>query len=430
MATLCAFDSFVITTGAIGTTFTRVFTDSGSGVTFQPTFVFLFWSGHPFGGSGIGRQDMQQGRGFAISPTVRGLNAALSEDGVGTSNCTHNLDRIACVAIGSLVSSASAGRLDVDAVLVNGMRFIIDEVFAQPISVGLLALGGDLASAALVDYLAADDVCATDPIDVTGFGFDPVMGLGLGDGQATLGPDGGTNRINVEAFRSVAEQGAWCGASDSGVATSDTARYERFGDIALARIVSSGSVRFRNTFNALITDGFRFNCVEDNNDLFVLAGLLGGSFSIEEFVTRTSIGDITLTPGFETSGGIIMSVNTTEAPDNNSPSVPKQNSMSIGAFSGIGVLQGCYYAFDLDGVGTTQVTAGRRDSVYMRGDEAASPALAGSIDVTAIGATTVTLNQSVADPTAAHCIAILFGTRGAVPATGLVPNMRLLGVGQ
>ncbi len=424
MATLCAFDSFVISTGAIGTTFTRVFTDTGSGATFQPTFMFLFWTGHPFGGSGIGRQDMLQGRGFGISPTVRGYAAMGSDDGLAASNASRDMNSDGCVGI--VQGGSRVGRLDVDAILATGARFIIDQVFTQPIGLGILALGGDLASVGQVLHIGPDDACVTDPVDVTGYGFDPAAGISIGANES-LTPGSSLGRLELGMFRSVAEQGAWAGASDNDAGTSETARFNRFADIALARTRPSTSIAYRNSFNSLITDGFRFNCLEDDSDNLFIAGLLGGSFSIVEFLTRTSVGIITLTPGFRASGGIIMTHNTSESVSNNLGQI--DNSASIGAFSGIGAAQGCYYAFDLSGVGTTQVTAGRRASVYMRGDEAASPAIDGSIEVTAIGPTTVTLTQSIADPTPAHCIAILFGARGVAP-TGFVPSLSLLGVGQ
>jgi hypothetical protein len=331
--------------------------------------------------------------------------------------------------VGLVQAGSRVGRLDVDAVLADGMRFIIDQVFVQPISVGLLAMGGDLASAGQVTHAGADDACATDPVDVTGYGFDPVAGIAI-SGNNSLSAGASRGRVMMGMFRSVAQQGAWAVASDDDGGTSENGRYNRFSDIALMRVRPSGtSVPFRNDFNSLITDGFRFNCLEDDDDIFFIAGLLGGSFHIEAFLTRTSIGTIVLTPGFEVSGGIIMSHNTSESIDNDTGQL--DNSANIGAFSGVGALQSCYYAFDLNGVGTTQVTVGRRGgSVYMRGDEVASPAIDGSIEVTAIGPTTVTLTQSIADPTAAQCIAILFGTRGQVAVTGLVPSLGLLGVGQ
>lgn len=426
MATFCAFDSFIITTGIVGTTFTRVFTDSASGATFQPTFVFLFWTGHPFGGSGIGRQDMLQGRGFAFSTVLRGYACMGSDDGLAASNASRDMNDDGCV--GLVQGGSRVGRLDVDAVLATGMRFIIDQVFTQPISVGLLALGGDLVSAGQVTHVGPDDACATDPVDVTGYGFDPAAGISIGANE-TLTTGSSLGRLILAMFRSVAQQGVVALASDNDVGTSETSRYNRDADIALARVRPSQSIAYRNSFNALITDGFRLNCLEDDGDSSFIAGLLGGSYHIETFLTRTTLGTIILTPGFEVAGGIIMSHNTSESVDNDTGQL--DNSASIGAFSGvIAALQACYYAFDLSGVGTTQVTAGRRGgSVYMRGDEAASPAIDGSIEVTAIGATTVTLTQSVADPAAAQCIAILFGVRAAAPS-GLVPSLALLGVGQ
>jgi hypothetical protein len=220
-------------------------------------------------------------------------------------------------------------------------------------------------------------------------------------------------RGNMGMFRSVTQQGVWAGSSEGAGATSSTAALTRHGDIALSRMNDSGSVANRRTFNSLITDGFRFNCVEDNNDLYQILGMLGGSYHIEEFVTRTSTGDITLTPGFEAAGGIIMSCTNVEAVDNDSDSTPKQFGQCLGAFCGIGPdEQRCMYGFDENGLATSEVTRGnRKGSVYMRGDEASSPALAESIEVSAIGATTITLNQSVAASVAKHCIALIWGTR-------------------
>ncbi len=274
----------------------------------------------------------------------------------------------------------------------------------------MIGLGGDL-DASIVEYLGADDACVTDPIDVTGFGHDPVCGIGITAEDTVHGVGSSLGRLSMGMFRTVAQQGAWASASDAQGPTSEAARYSRFGDISLMRERPSSSVGFRNTFNSLITDGFRFNCVEDNSDLIQIAGMIGGSYHLEEFVTRTTLGTITLTPGFEVAGGIIMSHNISESVDNDTGQL--DSSASIGAFSGVqSRKQGVQYTFDLDGVGTTRGILGKRNgAVYMRTDEAASPVLEGEIKVQSINATTVVLDQVVADATAAHCIALLFGTR-------------------
>lgn len=411
---LCAIDTFIVSTSDIvTTTFTRKFTDAASGLAFQPAFVMLFCSGRAAGTSGLNRGNAQHSRGIALSPTKRSFISAVGTDAVGTSYAVRNVGIDACVNLMATSGGvASSGKLDCDAVLVDGMRFVVDEVFEQDVSIGVIALGGDLSNVDFVHHIPADDACATDPVDVTGFGFDPAMGIALVHGGDGTAPDT-DSRIGMGAFRTTTEEGAWASGSQDGAATSDTARYQRYVDAAMSRVSPSGNVSYVNDFNALITDGFRFNCIDDNDVDSYIYGLLGGSFSVLEFDTRATIGTITLAPGFEVAGGIIMSCNAAESIDNTHDAEPKHSGMCIGAFNGIRASQQlCYYVFDEDALATTQVTVGNRfGSVYMRGDEAASPVLDGSIEIQTINATQVILNQSVADPVAAHCIAILFGTR-------------------
>lgn len=414
MSTLCAVDNFVVlATDTVSTTYTRQFTDAATGLAFQPTVVMLFCTGRTVATSGIGRGDMQHSRGFAISTTNRAYISGVSVDAVGTAYAKKTASVTGCLGLMATTgAAATSGILDVDAVLVDGMRFILDEVFEQDIAVQLIALGGDIDTANIVDYVAADDACVTDPIDITGFGFDPVMGVAITQGGDPPWPKADT-RTGFGGFRSTAEEGTWGSGVEDGVGTMTSARYSRYGDISLARVGTSGGVRFRNDFNSLITDGFRLNCLEDNDVNHYILGLLGGSYSILDFVSRTTVGTITLTPGFEVAGGIILGVHAAESVDNDSDAADGQ-SMSVGVFNGIRASQQfCHYCFEADAVATSEVTVGSRyGSVYMKGDEAASPALDGSIEIQEINSTQVILNQSNPDAIAGHCIAILFGARG------------------
>lgn len=413
MSTLCGHSVFVTDSADIATTtHDIVFTDSGSGLAFQPNLVLFFWGG---GSSDVflARGNSNQGRGWAVSATDRASAGVLNVDAVGTTIAHRAMLNDTVMFQIDSASNITLGRLDFSGFNVDGIRLITDEAFsASGVRVSMLGLGGDLDTAAIIEIVMADDACVTTPRDFTGFGFDPVFGMAMGYGDAALGVKDFESRSNLRVFRSAAQQGAWGGSSEDAVATSSTARYNRFGDIALIRCTDSGSVRVREDFNALITDGFRLNCLEDNDDRFFMMGLLGGSFHTEEFVTRTSTGDITLTPGFRVSGGFIMSSNAVESVDNDSDALPKKNSFCFGIFSGVlPSEQKCYYGFDENALATSQVTGGSRAAVYMNGDQAASPVIDESIEVSAIGATTITLNQSIAGATAHHCIAVLFGTR-------------------
>jgi len=416
-----------------GVTYDIVFTDSGSGITFQPKVTLFFWGGGvPFSGF-LMRANSNGGRGYAISPTDRACVAALNVNGVGTSVAkrAHLTDTVFC-QIDTGAPNVTKGRLDINALNVNGIQLIVDESFSvDGMRFSMLGLAGDLDEAAIIQAIMADDGCASDPRDFTGFGFDPEFGMGIGMGDADLKVTDFESRSNVGMFLSGVQQGAWGNSSVDGAATSATARYEKFGDIALVRVTDSGNVRLRQSFNAFITDGIRLNCIEDKDDRYSMLGLAGGSFHIEEFVTRTSTGTIILTPGFEVSGGFIISANSVESLTNDDDALPKNNSFSMGCFSGVGVGdQSCYYGFDKNGLATTEVTSGRRaSSVYMRGDEAAAPTLVESIEVTDILATTVELTQSVAGATAHHCIAVLFGTRASVAPAGGGGHKEFNGIG-
>ena len=413
MSTLCGISSLVTNSADVATTtYGIVFTDGASGLAFQPNVVFFFWGG--LADTELVRGNINYGRGFATSTTNRGYAAGFSTDAVGTTVARrgHNSDAVVIQLDGTTL--LTDGRLDLSAFNVDGITLIVDEAFSVTgMQITMIGLGGDLASANIQQFLTNDDGCVTDPLDVTGYGFDPVFGLALNGGQDSFGISSSESRNSMGVFRTVAQQAAWAGSSEGVGGTTSTAALTRMGDIALNRMNDSGSVAYRADFNSLITDGFRFNCLEDNNELIQILGLLGGSFHIEDFVTRTSTGDITITPGFEAAGGIIISCCNVEGATNDNDSIPKKFGQCLGAFCGIGPdEQRCMYGFDENALATSEVTRGnRKGSIYMRGDEAASPALAESIEVTAIGATTITLTQSVAASVAKHCIAIIFGTR-------------------
>ncbi len=382
---------------------------------FQPVAIILIWSDRA-GGNALGRATMQLGKGFAVSPTSRRAWVIRSTDAVPTTDGRAGM-RDCAVLRWHPTASISDGRLDYDAVLATGARFIVDEVFGADTRIDVIGLGGSFL-AEIGDIILPDtgDPTAT----ISGLGFQPECVLFGGIGNDTVPIHDSASAAHVFAgMVSTAEQ--FChGLATNGAAApnSETTRFERYGDIACGRTRGGGGVRGVFDFNAFTSDGFVVNVTQDNDDAYPFLALRGGSFAIEEFVTKTDGADIVIPVGFRASGGIIVSHHTTESVDDDTTQVTLLG--SHGVFSSP-TERGCHFVYDEDSEPTMRTASGlRNDSVYARMTQAASPVVAGLGDIKQIDPTDVVLVMDDPDPDAAHGVLIAFGPTATAALTGSV----------
>lgn len=392
----------ILSSDIVGTTFTL---DFG----FAPTALLLIWNGRSIVNS-IGRQDIHVGRGWAVSTTARAFTVSLSRDNTGSSISKRVGNQTGCMGIAS--DSATDGILDLDALLGNGARFIIDEQFAVDIHVDILALGGDINQAFAGTELLPTGGTVPRIESVIGVGFSPECVLFM---SAATGTDGQDNdsQTSFGAMVSATDQGCISGASKDNSASMATARYARHGDIAHAVVLSTGFIDPRFQFSSFDPDGFSYNYLERNPDLVYFLALAGGDYAIKEFLTKLDGTDIDVTVGFRSAGGIVLSACTTEPADNDTEATPKKEVQAEGIWSsadGVAFDQAAGWAYDEDSLGTSRAaTAQRNDAVYVRGTEVAAPAVDGQMSVKSVGPTITTFVMDNPDPSAAMAFGIFFG---------------------
>ncbi len=410
---------------AVNTTFTL---DFG----FQPTALILIWSGRS--GVGIGRQDVHIGRGWAVSTTSRAYTESHMQDNLSTTVSKRISGQDGCM--GTVLDGVSDGKLDLDAILTDGARFIIDVVFSTDITVHVLALGGDInqAFASFEDLITSGSPVPKD-VAVTGVGFQPDIVLFMSSRDQTDGVGDSTSVTIFGGMVSATDQGAMSGAALNGAATTSTGRFARHGDIANAGVSPSGSVNSRFQFSSLDADGFTYNYLEKSDDRVYYLALAGGSYAIKEFLSKTDLTDIDVTVGFRPAGAVILSACTAEAgPTSDDDAIPKKYVQMEGMFSsplGFVFNQCAHWGYDEDALSTSRVaTALREDAVYVRGTEVASPAVAGQMRVKAIGDTVTKFVMDDADPDAALAFGIFFGPAAAPGEVQITASVEVMFQGQ
>lgn len=387
---------------------------------FQPAAIILIWSDRA-GTNALGRATMQIGKGFAVSPTSRRAWVIRSTDAVPTTDSRAGM-RDCAVLRWHPTASISQGRLDYDAVLATGARFIVDEVFGADTRIDVIGLGGSF-QAELGDLILPDTDIT--PHTISGLAFQPECVLFGGIGNDTVPIDDSASASHVFAgMVSAAEQFCHGLAADgTGMPNSETTRFERYGDMAGGRIRGAGGVRGVFDFNAFTADGFTIDITQDNDDAYPFLALRGGSFAIKEFLTKTDGTDIVIPIGFRMAGGIIVSHHTTESVDDDTTQLTLLG--SHGVFSSP-TERGCHFVYAEDGVPTMRTASGlRNDAVYARMTQAASPVVAGLGDIKQIDPTDLVLVMDDPDPDAAHGVLVAFGPVATAALSGTVTPMLL-----
>lgn len=280
MAVAVADGTITITTGAIGTTFTV------SGLSFQPKALLFFWSGRATNGQA--EADHKFGMGIAVSTTSRRAMTTQSDHGTTTTATDRRLATTACIAT-LTIAGAIDGLADLDAILSDGFRLIIDDVFSAALQVGWLALGGTDLTVATIVAIAVPAAPGDQDITVTGF-----TASAADQAVIFLGSVGAPDTTTTHscfclgaAAGSALNNAVMAGISVDAQATSVTASYCRAGE-SLARAFGEGLIDIRGSVTAWLTDAFRINWAEVvSGEDFVALCLKGGQYAVGNALTST-----------------------------------------------------------------------------------------------------------------------------------------------
>ena len=279
-----ASSSLTLTTGAIGTTLTV------SGLSFQPKALLFFWSGRATDGANFG--DHRFGTGIAISTTNRRVQGTLSQHNAANAD-SYTVWSDDCVIMTVTNTGALDGKADLDAILSDGFRLIIDDAFSANLRVAWMAWGGD-------DLTDVDLVGITEPILTGDQDITTAFGLNTGlDDKAVIFIGGGYGTVNAINADSTWMLGAaagntivnavCAGSSLDAAGTMDTYSYAINGE-CIANCSTANAVTSRASLTAWLSNGFRLNWAEVDvlrTQEFAALVMKGGRWEVGDALTST-----------------------------------------------------------------------------------------------------------------------------------------------
>lgn len=325
----CASGTITLTTGGIGTTFTV------SGLPFQPKAIFFAHSGRAAVGQAEGTHRF--GAGFAVSTSSRRCYSSFSDHAQAT--MTNGIVALNDCVVGAQNNVLGmAGKADLDAVLSDGFRLIIDQVFAVAMIVGWEAWGGDLTDAQIVDFT---DPGAPGNLDVaTSFslntGKDDKAVIFLGINGTGFGTPGGDSCwfIGAAAGHSIVNA-VLGGMSDNGLADAITCSYCRLGECVA--LVDPDVVNRRASVTAWdpAGNGFRLNFAEVGGGGVSYSALVlkGGRWFIGSGLTATDGSNVVEATPYVPKGILVASHNKAE---NASDVTAPHDERSVGVADAVG----------------------------------------------------------------------------------------------
>lgn len=372
--------NFAVSTGAIGTT-----QNVAHGLSAAPTVMIGFWNGRTESVDTSGTANHRRGIGFAgSSPTTdRRCRSGVSDDAATTARANFRCQNDCFV---TNVTTAAAGKLDINSVDATNVQFIVDEVFAVALRVFLLVMTGTDITVSVTGAFNAPLAAGNQTVTVTGFTAgatdQAVFFMGGKDNDATDNTVGVSSAISFGVMAgSAAEEAVWVGWSDdeANPTTMNTGRYCLRGEciavpdpnVATPQTNGTGIVGRAQAHgtNPWLTDGFQINWIETPGNspgpLIYFLAIKGLQFAVGEILTSTTLGANvnSETEGFTPVGAILVSAGL--GAFSIADQTTGNDSWSMGVWTGL-TTRGSMWIGDEDAAGTSDVyTAVEFDNVWI-----------------------------------------------------------------
>jgi len=405
-------------------------TGSGSTVTvttgFQPKVFFLWTNGRNSATDTVGADEHIRGFGVGVSLTDRRAVCTQSQDPstdanggiVADSGVYHTVDAALCVLDDQGGTDHFDGQLEVDAILSNGFRLIVDpnmdEFFdSGAVRVHYLALGGsDLANIVTGEFTEPG---ATGNQDVTSLGFQPdavILFSGMISSAAPAQGDDSTLTVGFAAGSGNPNDVVLAGASNNGADPMQTVSYSLGGEsIALFDAAIAGP-NGRAEVDAWLSNGFSLNWIERaaSRRIFYVA-LQGGRHAVGDLLTSTSTTQFSETGlSFSPLAGLFMSHNKAQS---TADAAQDHDEWSMGGVT-TAATRRASCLLDQDNLATSSVgTAVEHDELYC--NVGTSNTIEGLMDVVSVNSDGWTFVMDDADPAQSF---VGYWAMAAGPATG------------
>lgn len=376
---------------------------SVSGVGFQPKIVIFLPTDDTANGVLV---DTHFGMGVGISSSERWAFTANDEDAQGTSDSHQESSNALCIVHndpGEATADYEADFVSLDA---DGFTINITTAPGTAKRVGYLALGGsDLTNVAAGGF-NGDNALGTQAVTGVGFQPDAVIFASIGRGAAVTNGTAFTPSVGLAV--SPTQRGCTAGASQSGQATSDTARQQRT-DACILIIQAPGAIIGEADFSSFDADGFTIDWSDANNSFVFYLCLKGGQYAVGDVTSQTGTGEWSETGvGFTPAAGLFASfcnaANGGEVDD-------LKLSLGVATSSGDRFVAGCVSE---DNQATTDCDNYQDDALMYQNYDFAQGVL-GAADFVSWDADGFTLDQTDADPTGNQ---ILYLVMGALAVAG------------
>jgi hypothetical protein len=246
------------TTDIIGTTKTK------SGLAFQPKVLIAYWGGRSDLVNALSRANHFKGLGFGTGIADRRVASVKSRDAVATSECSRSAREDAIITRMSPTANSFDGIADVDAILADGYRLIVDQVFGGNMVAHVLALGGSSVLNAVTGRFNLNT--ATGLQSITGLAFQPTIVLFVTSWRDEDPPySTSSGLLAVGGMKSGTAQGYVTHRMADGQATAAGSSACHQGDNALGECRTSGNIRMRFEFDSMLVNGFRINVLDTDS---------------------------------------------------------------------------------------------------------------------------------------------------------------------
>lgn len=354
------------------------------------------------------RGDHRRGVGMGASATNRGAIAHLVDDSVGTT-FTRAAMRDDCVFFILTGAGAYGGQLDIDAILGDGVRFILDVGFSATMLLNVQILGGEALTKAEVGTFQSNNLLGVQTVPLVDGALVPAVAFFTGIGENDAVPDIGPRCRGCMTGVMVAsgEEGYLSNADETAVGTTENYAACLMGPESYMRQSTSGANTNRFRFDGFAAGEFSIDFTEEDDDVQMYMVIEGGEWTVVEFDTSLGSGDITAASGlsFRPSGAIFLSGHDVEDVVNNEH---QPDSWSDGMLSSLDQ-QRVHTTRSEDAVATSNVTRTQREgAIYERTNS--SNNVTARMFVKRINNDGLTCAMDIVEPSAAaHVTLVVFG---------------------
>lgn len=307
--------SFTVSTGAVGTTFDVT---GLTGIHSSSKFwALLWWSGRAT--TGFAEEDVRVGLGLLTGTASRRSYSMFLDHGSASEVSVGSKENDCCIHTVT-TGPAIEGKCDLDSVITDGLRFIVDDQFVTAVVVGGIAVwGSDITDVGIVDF---DSPTATGDDDASlNFGF--ALNTGIDDkaiitisnrnssfgSAANIGALG----LSVIAGDTIAQAAVGIRASH-GVNPTTNNRACRTG-VSINGMATVDQITHRASATAWLSTGARLNWAETALSTWNSSALAvkGGRYKVGDILSQTGTSNTDETVGIVPKGLFLFSAGAAES---------------------------------------------------------------------------------------------------------------------